>query len=78
MSSVSICHLGVALVREFYANLVDRKETLCYVRGKWISFHREDINQMLRMGKLSDGAKFIKLKDDPNYQKILEVLIDGK
>ena len=33
-----------ALVREFYANLGDRKETQCYVRGKWVSFHRKDIN----------------------------------
>ena len=23
----------VVIVREFYANLVDRKETMCYVRG---------------------------------------------
>ena len=33
-----------ALVREFYANLGDRKETQFYVRGKWVSFHRKDIN----------------------------------
>ena len=29
-----------AIVKEFYANLGDRRETMCYVRGKWISFHR--------------------------------------
>ena len=37
----------VALVREFYANLLDRKGTKCYVRGKWVSFHRHEINQLL-------------------------------
>ena len=68
----------VALVREFYANLVGRKDTNCYVRGKWVSFHRNEINQLLKMGKLSDGAKFKKLKDNSDYQKILEVLTGGK
>ena len=66
------------IVREFYANLVDRKETMCYVRGKWISLHRKNINHMCGLGKLSDGAKFRKLKENPDYQKILEVLTDGK
>ena len=43
-----------ALVREFYTNMVGRKETTCYVRGKWVSFHRHEINQLLKLGKLSD------------------------
>ena len=60
-----------ALVREFNANLVDRKENQCYVRGKWISFHRKDINQVLKLGKLSDGTKFKELKKNPNYRKIV-------
>ena len=63
-----------ALVREFYANMVGRKETTCYVRGKWVSFHRHEINQLLKLGKLSDGSKFKELKKNPDYQKILEVL----
>ena len=66
------------IVREFYVNMVNRKETMCYVRGKWISFHRQNINHMCGLGKWSDGAKFRKLKENPNYQKILEVLTDGK
>ena len=33
---------------------------------------------MCGLGKLIDGAKFIKLKENPDYQKILEVLTDGK
>ena len=56
-----------ALVREFYANLVDGKGTKCYVIGKWVSFHRHEINQLLQLEKLSDGVKFKKLKENPNY-----------
>ena len=43
----SICEhkpLGRAtLVREFYSNMVDIKGTQGYVRGKWVSFHRDEI-----------------------------------
>ena len=67
-----------ALVREFYANLEDRKETQCYVRGKWVSFHRKDISQVLKLGKWSDGEKFKELKKNPDFQKIVQVLTDGK
>ena len=34
----------VALVREFYKNLVERKETQCFVKEKWVSFHKKDTN----------------------------------
>ena len=39
---------------------------------------RDEINQLLKLGKMSDGTKFKKLKKDPAYQKILEVLTTGK
>ena len=38
------------LVRELYPNMVGRKETQYYVRGKWVSFHRDKINQQLKLG----------------------------
>ena len=38
-----------AVVREFFANLVDKKERNCYVRGKWISFNRKEINRTYNM-----------------------------
>ena len=34
----------VELVREFYTNIVGRKDTNCYVRGKRVSLHRDEIN----------------------------------
>ena len=33
---------------------------------------------MCGIGKMSDGAKFKRLKKDPNYHNILTELIDGK
>ena len=74
-------HLAVgraAIVREFYSNLRDRKETQCYVRVKWVSLDKHTINHICGLGKMSDGAKFKRLKKDPEYQKILKELIDRK
>ena len=34
-----------AIVREFFANFIRKKEKMCYVGGKWISFNREEINK---------------------------------
>ena len=65
------------IVREFYANLRDRKESQCYVRGKWVLFDRHTINHMCGFRKMSDGTKFKRLKD-PDHQKILEEFIEGK
>ena len=65
-------------MREFYANMVDRKDTQCYVRGKWVSFNRHDINHLLKLGKLSDGTKFRELKKNPDYQKIVTTLTAKK
>ena len=67
-----------AIVKELYVILRDIKETQCYVRGKWVSFDRHTINHMCGLGKLSDGAKFRKLKKDPTYQNIVKELTDGK
>ena len=48
------------------------------MRGKWVSFHRNDINQLLKLGKLSYVTKFKKFKKNPDYQKIVEALTVGK
>ena len=66
------------MVREFYASLRDREELQCYVRGKWVSFDRHTINHLCGLGKISDRDKFRKLKETPDFQKILEVLTDGR
>ena len=63
-----------ALVREFYANMVGKQEKTVYVRGKWISFDREAINKTFNLKELKDGSKLKKLKEKPNYHKIVELL----
>ena len=50
-----------ALVQEFYANLVGKKEKKFYVRGKWIAFDRGAINKTYNLKKLKDGSKFKKI-----------------
>ena len=57
------------MVKEFYANMVGMKDKTVYVRGKWISFSREKIDQTY---------KFKKLVKEPDFQKIVGLLIEGK
>ena len=66
------------LVKEFYANMVRKKEKIVYVRGEWISFDREAINKTFNLKELKDGSKFKTLKEKPDYQKIVELLTNGK
>ena len=51
----------VVVVRDFFANLVKKKEKMCYVRGKWISFNREEINKTYNPKEQKNGSKFKKL-----------------
>ena len=66
------------VVREFYANMVGKKEKMFYVRGKWISFDREEINKKFNLKEKKDGSKFKKLQKDLDHQKIVKLLKDGK
>ena len=54
------------------------KERNCYIRGKWISFEREEINKTYNLKEKKEGSKFKKLVKEPNYQKIVELLTDRK
>ena len=58
--------------------MVGKKEKIGYVRGKWISFDRGAINKTYNLKELKDGSKFKKLQKEPNFQKIVELLIGGK
>ena len=68
----------VDVVKEFYANMVSMKDKAMYVRGKWISFGREQINQTYNLTKRKDGSKFKRLVETPNFQKIVDLLTNGK
>ena len=68
----------VALVKEFYANMVGVKGKKVCVRLKWISFSREKINETFNLEVQKDGSKFKTLLKEPEYQKIVDLLIGGK
>ena len=68
----------VNVVKEFYANMVGTKDKEVYVRGRWVSFSREQINQTFNLKERKDGSKFKRLVEEPNFQKIVYLLTDGK
>ena len=51
----------VDVVKEFYANMVGTKDKAVYVRGRWVSFNREQINQTSNLKERKDGYKFKRL-----------------
>ena len=68
----------IDMVKEFYANVVGMKDKAFYVRGKWISFGREQIDQTYKLYERKNGLKFRRLVEALNFQKIVNLLIDGK
>ena len=67
-----------AVVREFYSNLVGRKENSVFVRGVWVPYGAETINAMYGMEGQKHGSKYKKITDSPNREKIVRRLTDGK
>ena len=68
----------VAVVREFYSNLVGRKENSVFVRGVWVPYGAETINEMYGMEGQKHGSKYKKIADSPDREKIARKLIDDK
>ena len=62
------------MVKQFYANMVVMKDKTIYVRGKWISFNREQIQQTYNLKEMKNGSKFKKLVKEPNFQEIVDLL----
>ena len=67
-----------AWVKEFFANMLEEKGKKVYVRGKWIDFSKETINELFNLKMQKDGSKFKRLLKEPDYQKIVDLLIAGK
>ena len=44
----------VAVVKEFYANMVEVRDKTVYVKGQWISFNREKINETFNLKEQKD------------------------
>ena len=49
-----------------------------YVKGKWISFNREKINETFNLKEQKDRSKFKKLLNELEYRKIVDLLTYGK
>ena len=67
-----------AVVREFYSNLVGRKENPVFVGGVWVPYGAKTINEMYGMEGQKNGSKFKKLMNNPNREKMAKRLTDGK
>ena len=67
-----------AVVREFYSNLVGMKDNTVYVRGVWVPYGAQAINQVYEMAGHKHESKFKKLLENPDLKKIAEKLTDGK
>ena len=67
-----------AVVREFYSNLVGKKDNTVFVRGVWVPYGAKAINEAYRMAGHKHGSKFKKLLENPNLDKIAKKLTDGK
>ena len=67
-----------ALVKEFFANIVEEEGKKVYVRRKWIDFRKEKINRLFNLKVQKDGSKFKRLLKEPEYQKIVDLLTVGK
>ena len=67
-----------ALVKEFFANMVEEEGKKVYVRGKWIDFSKEKINGLFNLKVQKDGSKFKRLLKEPEYPKIVDLLTVGK
>ena len=68
----------VAMVREFYSNMIDMKEDAVYVRGVWVPMGHERINKVLQIKDPKNGSKYKKLIREPNHEKIVDFLTGGK
>ena len=66
------------LAREFYANMVGMREDLVYVRGVWAPFGHKRINEMFKLKELKHGSKFKKLVENPDPEKIINLLTGGQ
>ena len=67
-----------AVVREFYSNFVGRKENSVFVRGVWVPYGAETINEMYGMEGQKHGSKYKKIANSSNHEKIARKLTDGK
>ena len=65
------------VVKEFYSNKVGMKENTMHVKGQWILFSREKIDQTFNLNERKNGLKFKRLVKEPYFQKIVDLVGKG-
>ena len=65
-------------MKEFFANLVEKKGKRVYVKGHWVDFSKEEINRLFSLRVQKDGSKFKKQLKELEHQKIVDLLMAGK
>ena len=55
-----------------------RDDDTVFMRGVWVSFGYKRINEIFKLKDLKHGSKFKKMVDNPNYDKILNLLTAGQ
>ena len=66
------------VVKEFYSNMVGLKEKTFFVGCWWISLSREKIDETFNLNGRKNVSKFKILVKEPDYQKIVDWLTNGK
>ena len=56
-----------SLVKEIFANMVEKEGKRVYVKGHWVKFSREEINRLFNMRVQKDGSKFKKQLKEPEH-----------
>ena len=67
-----------SLVKEFFANMVEKEGKRVYVSRHWVEFSREEINRLFNLRVQKDGSKFKKQLKEPEHQKIVDLLTTVK
>ena len=57
--------------------MVGMREDSVYVRGVWVPFGNKRINEMFKLKELKHGSKFKKLVENPDHEKIINLLTAG-
>ena len=66
------------MVREFYSNLVGRKDNTVFVIGVWMPYGAQAIKPSLWNGRTQAWVQVQKAPGKPRLKKISEKLTDGK
>ena len=58
--------------------MLEMREDSVYVQGVWVPFGQKRINEVFLLKEPKHGSKFKKLVENPDHEKIVNLLIAGK